>query len=94
MTVKTMRRTAALTSAAAALALPGAALAMPAPETGYDSSNVDLSTPAVSAPSSNNSSSSDDSTLAVVLASGALAIALGGVVYSVKLSSSRRSALS
>ena len=93
MTVKTMRRTAALTCATAALALPGAALAMPAPETRYDSSNVDLPAPAVSAPSTNNSGS-DDSTLAVVLASGALAIALGGVAYSVKLGSNQRSALS
>jgi hypothetical protein len=88
MTTTTIRRTAALTTTVAALALPGAAMAMPAPDTGYTAPSGG-STPTVSSPSS----SGNDDTLAVVLASGALAIALGGVAYSVKLSAGEHGAL-
>ena len=86
----TVRRAAALTSAAAVLALPGAALAMPAPDTGYHASSA-VVTPTVTSPST--SGGSDDNTLAIVLASGACAIALGGVAYSVKLGSNQRHVL-
>jgi hypothetical protein len=89
VSTRTIRRTAALTSAAAALALPGAAMAMPAPETGYNLPRGPVS-PTVSAPSSGGGG---DTTLAVVLASGAFAVALGGVAYSVKLGSTQRRVL-
>ena len=89
LSIRTVRRTAALTSTVAVLALPGAALAMPAPETSYTAADAPLSVPSVSSPSSGT----NDDTLAIVLASGACAIALGGVAYTVKLGSTQRRVL-
>jgi hypothetical protein len=62
---------------------------MPAPETGFQTPSAPVSAPTVSSPSSDGS----NDTLAIVLASGACAIALGGVAYSVKLGSTQRRVL-
>lgn len=86
---RTIRRTVSLLSVTASLALPGAALAMPAPETGYHESPASLASvdPAPSSVGGN------DTTLPIALASGALAIALGGAAYSVRLGSAQRRVL-
>ena len=86
---RTIRRTASLLSVTAFLALPGAALAMPAPETGYHESPAAVAS-VNPAPSSGGG---DDNTLPIALASSALAIALGGAAYSVRLGLGRRRVL-